>query len=130
MDKLKSVQDKLCLCLSTNPDFIIDKCGDILTRNESLKIEKQNSGLEKMRALMKIITGKGDDVCQTFLGILKQHQTRYEQLPQLFTQGKDQSVKIIITSSDRQHHRGYDIYVYIFLFCIYRSTSSNSVCCW
>ncbi|GLD61483.1 uncharacterized protein AKAME5_001329000 [Lates japonicus] len=38
-----------------------------------------------MRALMKIITEKGEGASQTFLSILKQHQARYQQLPQLFT---------------------------------------------
>ncbi|XP_071338592.1 uncharacterized protein [Trachinotus anak] len=85
MDKLQSEQDQLCMWLSDDPDYILDQCGDILSRNEFRQVEKQSSALEKMRALLKMIIEKGKDACQSFFDILRQHQAHYRQLQQLFS---------------------------------------------
>ena len=83
MDKLQSVQDQLCRALSDDPDYIIDECGDKLTRNEDRKIQKQSSPYEKMKVLLNMIVEKGGETCQWFWDILREHQSHYPQLPQL-----------------------------------------------
>lgn len=83
--------------LSDDPDHILQECGNILSLNEFLAIHKQSSAYEKMRELLKIITEKGGDACQSFFDILRQNQACYPKLQQLFspnTQGKDQSVAL------------------------------------
>ncbi|XP_071382795.1 uncharacterized protein [Centroberyx affinis] len=84
MDTLKSMQDKLCMWLSSDPEYILDQCGDILSRNQFRKVEQQSSAVEKMRMLLKIIIEMGEDTCQRFYDILKQHQAHYQQLQQFF----------------------------------------------
>ncbi|KAM7380841.1 hypothetical protein PAMP_004113 [Pampus punctatissimus] len=83
MDTLLSDVDKLCMWLSSDPDYILDQCGDILTRNEYKEVEKQRSALDKMETLLKIMQ-KGEDKAQSFLEILRQHQAHYTQLQQFF----------------------------------------------
>lgn len=96
MDKLKSEQDKLCKWLSSDPDYILNECGDILSRNEFREVENQSDALDKMRMLLKIIIQKGSESCQSFWEILKEHQVHYPQVQQLFhpnTAGKALPVK-------------------------------------
>lgn len=91
MDKLKSEQDKLCLWLSADPDHILKQCGDMLSMNEFLEVQKQSSALDQMRVLLKTIILKGGETCQSFFDILRQHRAHYQQLEQLFspnTEGK------------------------------------------
>ncbi|XP_078142123.1 uncharacterized protein LOC144539851 [Centroberyx gerrardi] len=85
MDTLKSMQDKLCMWLSSDPDYILDQCGDILTMNQFRQAKKPSSAGEKMRMLLQIIIEMGEDTCQRFYDILKQHQAHYQQLQQFFT---------------------------------------------
>lgn len=84
MDKLKSEQDKLCKWLSSDPDYILNEFGDILSRNEFREVENQSDALDKMRMLLKIIIQKGSESCQSFWEILKEHQVHYPQVQQLF----------------------------------------------
>lgn len=84
MDMLKSEQERLCLWLKDDPDYILDQCGAILLMNDFKEVQKQNSALEKMRLLLKIIIQKGGDTCQSFVDILRQHQAHYRQLQQFF----------------------------------------------
>lgn len=84
MDKLKSAEDKLCAWLSTDPDHILDQCGDILSRNEFRMVEKQSSASDQMRVLLQTIIQKGEKTCESFFDILKQQQGHYPQLQQLF----------------------------------------------
>ncbi|KAM7407805.1 hypothetical protein PAMA_003526 [Pampus argenteus] len=83
MDTLLSDVDKLCTWLSSDPDYILDQCGDILTRNEYKEVEKQSGALDKMETLLKIMQ-KGEEKAQSFFEILKQHQAHYPQLQQFF----------------------------------------------
>lgn len=119
MDLLKSEQDKLCMWLSVNPDYILDQCGDILSMNEFREVKKQSSALDKMRVLLKIILQKGGETCQSFTDILRQHQASYQQLQQLFnpnTAGKDLQGKFLdtalvctaYTASEPQHALGFN----------------------
>ncbi|KAM4559418.1 uncharacterized protein PAE49_013832 [Odontesthes bonariensis] len=84
MDKLRSEQDRLSIWLSSDPDYIFDQCGDILTMNECKEVQKQTNATEKMAKLLKIIIDKGGNTCQSFLDILRQNQGRYQQLQQFF----------------------------------------------
>ncbi|XP_035460554.1 uncharacterized protein LOC118283032 isoform X1 [Scophthalmus maximus] len=102
MDKLKSEQDRLCMWLSDDPDHILQECGNILSLNEFLAIHKQSSAYEKMRELLKIITEKGGDACQSFFDILRQNQACYPKLQQLFspnTQGSHNPTVVAVGNS-------------------------------
>lgn len=92
--------DMLCLWLSSDPDYILDQCGDILTINEFREAQMQSSAVDKMRLLLKIIIKKGEDTAQCFLKILRQHQAHYPQLQQFFNpsvEGNDQFVIFLYT---------------------------------
>ncbi|KAL7384997.1 hypothetical protein ABVT39_013214 [Epinephelus coioides] len=84
MDKLESAQHNLCMWLSSDPDYILEKCGNILLMTEFREVQRQSSALDKMKVLLKIIMQKGGDTPQHFLDILKQHQSHYQHVPQLF----------------------------------------------
>uniref|UniRef100_A0A3Q1FCL8 CARD domain-containing protein n=1 Tax=Acanthochromis polyacanthus TaxID=80966 RepID=A0A3Q1FCL8_9TELE len=90
MDKLKSEQNRLCSWLSEDPEYILEQCGDVLSMNEFREVQKQKCDLDKMRLLLKKIIHKGEETCQSFVDILRQHQAHYPQLQQYFnphTQG-------------------------------------------
>ncbi|XP_033473436.2 uncharacterized protein LOC117251341 isoform X1 [Epinephelus lanceolatus] len=91
MDKLESAQHNLCMWLSSDPDYILEKCGDILSMNEFREVQRQSSALDKMKVLLKIIMQKGGDTPQYFLDILKQHQSHYQHVPQLFNPNTESS---------------------------------------
>lgn len=155
MDKLKSVQDKLCAGLSGDPDYILDQCGDILSVNEFREIQKQSSALDKMRVLLNIIIQKGEETCLRFIHILGQHKAHYHQLQRLFnpnTAGKDLPGKralvcTVYTASEPQHALGFnyaritsflqivievlkDSATQVMMIVIYRATRSNIICWW
>ncbi|XP_042349967.1 uncharacterized protein LOC121948634 [Plectropomus leopardus] len=93
MDKLVSQKDKLPLWLSSDPDYILRQCGDILSMNEYFGVQTQGSPLDKMKALVKIIMQKEGGAPQRFLDILLQHQARYQQLQQFFNSNTEGSSK-------------------------------------
>ncbi|XP_035460555.1 uncharacterized protein LOC118283032 isoform X2 [Scophthalmus maximus] len=106
MDKLKSEQDRLCMWLSDDPDHILQECGNILSLNEFLAIHKQSSAYEKMRELLKIITEKGGDACQSFFDILRQNQACYPKLQQLFSPNTQGNVIGKVLQADYSAHGG------------------------
>ncbi|XP_041858298.1 uncharacterized protein si:dkey-10c21.1 [Melanotaenia boesemani] len=90
MDKLRSEQEKLSMWLSSDPDYILEQCGDILSINEWKEVQKQTAALQKTNKLLNIIIHKGGDTCQSFLEILRENEGRYQDLHQFFhptTQG-------------------------------------------
>ncbi|KAF3842834.1 hypothetical protein F7725_001683 [Dissostichus mawsoni] len=48
MEKLESDKARLCTWLSEDPDFILNKCGNILLMKEFLEVQKRSNALEKM----------------------------------------------------------------------------------
>ncbi|XP_076731407.1 uncharacterized protein LOC101472163 isoform X2 [Maylandia zebra] len=83
-DKLNSQLNRLCVWLSSDPEYILAHCGDILSVNEYKKVIKQSSGSEQMRELLEIIIQKGEDTCQNFIDTLRKHQGHFPQLKQFF----------------------------------------------
>lgn len=82
-DKLNSQLNRLCVWLSSDPECILEHCGDILSVNEHKKV-KQSSGSEQMRELLEIIIQKGENTCQNFIDTLRKHQGHFPQLKQFF----------------------------------------------
>lgn len=83
-DKLNSQLNRLCVWLSSDPEYILEHCGDILSVNEYKKVIKQSSGSEQMRELLEIIIQKGENTCQNFIDTLRKHQGHFSQLKQFF----------------------------------------------
>lgn len=83
-DKLNSQLNRLRIWLSSDPKYILEHCGDILSVNENKKVIKQSSGSEQMRELLEIIIQKGEDICQNFIDTLRKHQGHFPQLKQFF----------------------------------------------
>ncbi|CAI5656759.1 unnamed protein product [Oreochromis niloticus] len=83
-DKLNSQLNRLCVWLSSDPEYILEHCGDILSVNEYKKVIKQSSGSEQIRELLEIIIQKGEDTCQNFIDTLRKHRRHFPQLKQFF----------------------------------------------
>lgn len=99
MDTLKSMQDNLCTWLSSKPDYIIEQCGNILTMNQFKEIKNQSNAEEKIRVLLRIIIEKGEDTCQRFCEVLKEHQAHYQQLQHFFNTPGSHGPKVFADSN-------------------------------
>ena len=83
--------DKLAKLLSSDTDFILDKCEDMLSMKKGKEIEKQKTPMDKMKLLLKTIKGDEATKCK-FCDILREHQAHYPSLQQELKSGAQGNV--------------------------------------
>ncbi|XP_041699722.2 uncharacterized protein LOC121536483 isoform X1 [Coregonus clupeaformis] len=85
MEFLKSKKTDLCLWLSKDPEYIIEKCEDILSVKQGKAVSNQATVPAKICLLLDTIMEKGECACVEFHEILKKEQARYPDLQQHFS---------------------------------------------
>lgn len=78
MEFLKSKKTELVQCLSTDPEYIIGKCEDIISSFKQGKdVSNQATAAEKIDLLLDEIMKKGEGSCEEFIEILKKEKEHY-----------------------------------------------------
>lgn len=78
MEFLNSKKTELVQCLSTDPEYIIGKCEDIISSFKQGKdVSNQATAAEKIDLLLDEIMKKGEGSCEEFIEILKKEKEHY-----------------------------------------------------
>ncbi|XP_023866715.1 protein mono-ADP-ribosyltransferase PARP15-like isoform X1 [Salvelinus sp. IW2-2015] len=85
MEFLKSMKTELGQWLSTDPEYIIEKCEDILSVKQGKAVSNQATAAEKICLLLDEIKKKGEGACVEFYEILKKEKAHYPGLQQHFS---------------------------------------------
>lgn len=133
-DKLNSQLNRLCVWLSSDPEYILEHCGDILSVNEYKKVIKQSSGSEQMRELLEIIIQKGEGTCQNFIDTLRKHQGHFPQLKQFFVTEAEGVWKSRVVWAENEPRpvrlppkESWDYIIHIYVYFIVPGSSTPSM---
>uniref|UniRef100_A0A4W5R6L2 Poly [ADP-ribose] polymerase n=1 Tax=Hucho hucho TaxID=62062 RepID=A0A4W5R6L2_9TELE len=85
MEFLKSNKTELGQLLSTDPEYIIENCEDILSVKQGKAVSNKATAAEKICLLLDEIMKKGEDSCVQFIEILKKEKEHYPGLQQHFS---------------------------------------------
>ncbi|XP_055733800.1 protein mono-ADP-ribosyltransferase PARP15-like [Salvelinus fontinalis] len=85
MESLKSMKTELGQWLSTDPEYIIEKCEDILSVKQGKAVSNRATAAEKICLLLDEIQKNGEDACVEFYEILKKEKAHYPGLQQHFS---------------------------------------------
>ncbi|CDQ75016.1 unnamed protein product [Oncorhynchus mykiss] len=85
MEFLKSKQTELVQWLSTDPEYIIEKCEDILSVEQGKAVSSQATAAEKICLLLNEIMKNGEGAREKFNEILQKEKARYPGLQQHFS---------------------------------------------
>lgn len=95
MEFLKSKQTELVQWLSTDPEYIIEKCEDILSVKQGKAVSSQATAAEKICLLLNEIMKNGEGACEKFNEILQKEKARYPGLQQHFSKNTQGEVAVL-----------------------------------
>ncbi|XP_024266414.1 protein mono-ADP-ribosyltransferase PARP15 isoform X2 [Oncorhynchus tshawytscha] len=85
MEFLMSKKTELCQWLSTDPEYIIEKCEDILSVKQGKAVSSQATAAGKIFLLLDEIMKNGEVACEAFNEILQKEKAHYPGLQQHFS---------------------------------------------